>query len=51
MGSGLYLSRGLAELMHGSLILESTEVGDGSTFSLSLPHALRSGQAPFCQIA
>lgn len=38
MGLGLYLSRGLAELMDGSLFLESSEVGKGSTFSLSLPH-------------
>jgi signal transduction histidine kinase len=35
-GLGLALSRGLAELMHGSLTLQSTE-GVGSRFTLTLP--------------
>ncbi len=38
-GLGLYLSRGLAERMNGSLELQSTELGKGSTFVLRLPSA------------
>jgi two-component system, OmpR family, sensor histidine kinase VicK len=36
-GLGLYLSRGLAERMGGSLTLASTRAGAGSTFVLRLP--------------
>jgi signal transduction histidine kinase len=36
-GLGLYLSRGLAEQMGGSLQLESSQTGKGSTFVLRLP--------------
>ena len=36
-GLGLYLSRGLAEQMGGSLQLESSRPGKGSTFVLRLP--------------
>jgi signal transduction histidine kinase len=38
-GLGLYLSRGLATQMAGSLRLEKTEPGKGSTFVLQLPAA------------
>ncbi|TMD83772.1 MAG: GAF domain-containing sensor histidine kinase [Chloroflexi bacterium] len=38
-GLGLYLSRGLAEQMGGSLTLESSQIGKGSTFVLRLPAA------------
>jgi len=38
-GLGLYLSRGLAEQMGGSLQLESSRPGKGSTFALRLPVA------------
>lgn len=38
-GLGLYLSRGLAEQMSGSLRLESSESGKGSLFVLRLPAA------------
>jgi signal transduction histidine kinase len=38
-GLGLYLSRGLAEQMAGSLQLESSQPGQGSTFVLRLPAA------------
>jgi signal transduction histidine kinase len=38
-GLGLYLSRGLAQRMGGSLELLSSEVGKGSTFILRLPRA------------
>jgi signal transduction histidine kinase len=38
-GLGLYLSRGLAEQMGGSLKLESTQTGKGSTFVLRMPAA------------
>lgn len=38
-GLGLYLSRGLAEQMGGSLQLESSQAGKGSTFVLRLPAA------------
>jgi signal transduction histidine kinase len=38
-GLGLYLSRGLAEQMGGSLSLEQSEPGSGSTFALRLPLA------------
>jgi signal transduction histidine kinase len=38
-GLGLYLSRGLAEQMSGSLRLEKTQPGKGSTFVLRLPIA------------
>jgi signal transduction histidine kinase len=38
-GLGLYLSRGLAEQMGGSLKLESSQTGKGSTFVLRLPAA------------
>ena len=36
-GLGLYLSRGLAEQMGGSLQLASSRPGKGSTFALHLP--------------
>lgn len=38
-GLGLYLSRGLAEQMGGSLQLQSSQPGNGSTFVLRLPAA------------
>ena len=38
-GLGLYLSRGLAEQMGGSLRLEASQPGKGSTFVLRLPLA------------
>lgn len=38
-GLGLYVSRGLAEQMGGSLELETSEPGKGSTFVLRLPRA------------
>jgi signal transduction histidine kinase len=38
-GLGLYLSRGLAQRMNGSLELQASEVGKGSTFLLRLPGA------------
>ena len=38
-GLGLYLSRGLAEQMGGSLQLQASEPGKGSTFVLRLPLA------------
>ncbi|HEY0492687.1 MAG TPA: ATP-binding protein [Candidatus Dormibacteraeota bacterium] len=38
-GLGLYLSRGLAQRMNGSLVLLSSEIGEGSTFLLRLPAA------------
>jgi signal transduction histidine kinase len=38
-GLGLYLSRGLAEQMGGSLQLQSSQAGKGSTFVLRLPAA------------
>jgi signal transduction histidine kinase len=38
-GLGLYLSRGLARQMGGSLTLERSEPGHGSTFVLRLPSA------------
>jgi signal transduction histidine kinase len=38
-GLGLYLSRGLAEQMGGSLQLRATEPGKGSTFVVRLPLA------------
>jgi signal transduction histidine kinase len=38
-GLGLYLSRGLAEEMGGSLVLEESSLGGGSVFRLSLPRA------------
>src|SRR5256884_9301003 len=38
-GLGLYLSRGLAEQMGGSLKLEASQPGEGSTFVLRLPPA------------
>jgi two-component system sensor histidine kinase SenX3 len=38
-GLGLYLSRGLAEQMGGSLELQSSQPGQGSTFVLRLPAA------------
>ena len=38
-GLGLYLSRGLAEQMGGSLELQSSQAGKGSTFILRLPAA------------
>ena len=40
-GLGLYLSRGLAEQMSGSLELEKSEPGEGSSFALRLPAAAR----------
>jgi signal transduction histidine kinase len=39
-GLGLYLSRGLAEQMGGSLQLQSSQTGIGSTFVLRLPAAV-----------
>jgi signal transduction histidine kinase len=39
-GLGLYLSRGLAEQMGGSLQLQSSQTGKGSTFVLRLPAAV-----------
>lgn len=36
-GLGLYISKLLAEKMNGNLKLENTKLGEGSTFSLSLP--------------
>jgi signal transduction histidine kinase len=36
-GLGLYISRLMAEAMHGRLYLEKSEVGQGSTFTLELP--------------
>ncbi len=36
-GLGLYISKLLAEKMNGNLKLEQTKLGEGSTFSLSLP--------------
>jgi len=42
-GLGLYLSRGLAQRMNGSLELLSSEVGKGSTFLLRLPRATGEG--------
>jgi two-component system sensor histidine kinase SenX3 len=39
-GLGLYLSRGLAEQMGGSLQLQSSHRGKGSTFVLRLPAAV-----------
>ncbi|TMB44830.1 MAG: histidine kinase, partial [Chloroflexi bacterium] len=38
-GLGLYLSRGLAERMGGSLKVEASQPGKGSTFVLRLPLA------------
>lgn len=38
-GLGLYLSRGLAEQMGGTLQLQSSQTGKGSTFVLRLPAA------------
>ena len=38
-GLGLYLSRGLAEQMGGSLQLQSSQTGKGSTFVVRLPAA------------
>jgi signal transduction histidine kinase/HAMP domain-containing protein len=44
-GLGLYISRELAERHAGSLILERSEVGKGSTFVLRLPAAAAERQA------
>ncbi len=38
-GLGLYISKLLAEGMHGRVYLEHTKVGKGSTFTLDLPRA------------
>ncbi len=38
-GLGLYISRLLAKNMHGDVVLESAEVGKGSTFVIILPLA------------
>ncbi|TMD40185.1 MAG: ATP-binding protein, partial [Chloroflexi bacterium] len=38
-GLGLYLSRGLARQMGGSLALERSQPGKGSVFVLQLPSA------------
>ncbi len=39
-GLGLYINKLLAEAMDGSVALEKSEVGAGSTFSMTLPAAL-----------
>lgn len=36
-GLGLYISKKLAQLMHGDVMLEKSEPGKGSTFSFTLP--------------
>lgn len=38
-GLGLYISKEMAKLMHGDVILESSEPGNGSTFTFTLPLA------------
>jgi len=40
-GLGLYISRELAERHGGSLVLERSEIGVGSTFVLRLPAPVR----------
>lgn len=47
LGLGLAISRQLAELNHGELVLEESELGGGSTFILSLPGAgVRRSRSP-----
>lgn len=41
-GFGLYMSKKLAQLMHGDLVLEKSEPGSGSTFTFLLQRANRS---------
>jgi signal transduction histidine kinase len=43
-GLGLYISKLLAENMKGTVKLEHTEVGKGSTFSLTIPVATKAQQ-------
>jgi signal transduction histidine kinase len=42
-GLGLYISKKLAELMRGDVLLEKSEPGTGSTFAFNLPLGLKPG--------